>query len=59
MNLRERIHGFMWLNPEVHSISWESGYWGEEPCTGTTKVTQMSRLLLHYQNPSDSPKSDA
>jgi hypothetical protein len=56
MNLCEFFHGFMWLNPEVHLIRWESGFWGEEPCTGTTKVTQMSRLTLHYQNSSYSPK---
>ncbi len=29
MNLRERFHEVMNFNPEVHSLKWEFGYWGE------------------------------
>lgn len=29
MNLRERFHEVMNFNPNVHSIKWEFGYWGE------------------------------
>ncbi len=29
MNLRERFHEVMNFNPDVHSIKWEFGYWGE------------------------------
>ncbi len=29
MNLRERFHEVMKFNPNVHSLKWEFGYWGE------------------------------
>ncbi len=29
MNLRERFHEVMNFNPNVHSLKWEFGYWGE------------------------------
>jgi len=51
MNLRERFRGFTSLNPEIHSLGWESGYWGEEfRAIRIIKVSHQSRLLLHSWN---------